>query len=88
MTGWWGGSAGFGDWRDPEPDKPKPPSKWREKAKRWFGLRCLTGWCAGRIDHDHVGVYWQCTHCKRRDYAHEHWWDHIPEDGPTCGPPR
>ncbi len=52
----------------------------------WRKLRCLLRWCAGRIDHDRRGVYWQCATCGRRDYAHENCWDYYPVDGPRRGP--
>lgn len=52
----------------------------------WWGLRCLTRWCPGFIDSDEIGVYWQCSLCGRRDYAHETWWDWLPPDGPRKGP--
>lgn len=62
-----------------------------QNRANWFGMRCLFGWCGGVIDsdkRDHIfsTVYWKCSTCGRKDYAHEQGWDYMPEDGPAPGP--
>jgi len=49
-----------------------------------FGLRCWLKLCPGKVDWDSHGVYWECTDCRRRDYANG--WDYLPPDGPARGP--